>query len=144
MLTLTLIAAGAMLIPASPALAQPSPGQARGMGALDTNADGKVTLSEFQAGRGGQMMAHLDSNKDGRLSKDEFSARPRKGQAEGRPGKGADRMWSGLDADSDGFASRAEMDSLLANRFKRMDTDNDGVLTMAELQTGPGRAQVGI
>lgn len=139
-----LIAAGAILMLAAPALAAP-----KGAAALDANADGKVTLAEFQAGRGGQMMTKLDADKDGKLSRAEFSAM-RKPKADApapaaaKTGKGADRMWSRVDADNDGFLSRGEMDGFLANRFKRMDADNDGALTMAELKTGAGKAKVGI
>lgn len=144
MLKTTLIAASAILILASPALAAP-----KGAAALDANGDGKVTLAEFQAGRGGQMMDRHDANKDGKLSREEFSAMPRpkangNAPAAGQGGKGAGRMWSRIDSDNDGILSRAEMDGFLANRFKRMDADNDGVLTMAELKTGAGKAKVGI
>lgn len=139
MLKSTLIAAGAMLVMAGPALAQP-----KAAAGLDANGDGKVTLSEFQAGRGGQMMTRLDANKDSKLSKDEFSAMHKKAQAAGKEGKGAERMWSRIDANKDGFLARSEVDALLAQRFKRMDTDNDGALTMAELKTGADRAKVGI
>jgi len=139
-----LIAAAAIVMLAGPSLAQP-----RGAAALDANADGKVTLAEFQAGRGGQMMVHLDADKDGKLSREEFSAM-RKPKADapqsgpGRAGRGAERMWSRVDADNDGFLSRGEMDGLLANRFKRMDADNDGVLSLTELKTGADKAKVGI
>lgn len=139
MLKSTLIAAGAMLMIAGPGLAQP-----KGAAALDANADGKVTLSEFQAGRGGQMMTRLDADKDGKLSKDEFSAMRKKAQAAGKEGKGADRMWSRVDANNDGFLVRGEVDGLLAQRFKRMDSDNDGVLSLTELKTGADRTKVGI
>jgi|GEM_PF-1805794 len=144
MLKTTLIAAGAILMLAGPALAAP-----KGAAALDTNSDGKVTLAEFQAGRGDQMMDRHDANKDGKLSREEFSAMPRPkangdAPAAGKGGKGPGRMWSRIDADNDGFMSRAEMNGFLANRFKRMDADNDGALTMAELKTGAGKAKVGI
>lgn len=144
MLKMSLIATGAMLILAGQGLAAP-----KGAAALDANADGKVTLPEFQAGRGGQMMARLDADKDGKLSREEFAAmRGARSEASppsgGRGGKGADRMWSRVDADNDGFLSRAEMDGLLAHRFKRMDADNDGALSVAELKTGADRAKVGI
>ena len=152
MLKTTLIATGAILLLAGPALAAP-----KGAAALDANGDGKVTLAEFQAGRGGQMMERLDANKDGKLSRDEFSAmRKAKAKAKAKTkteasapatakaGKGADRMWSRVDADNDGFLSRGEMDGLMAHRFKRMDADNDGALTMTELKTGAGKAKVGI
>ncbi len=135
-----LIAAAAIVMLAGPSLAQ-----TRGAAAHDADGDGKVTLSEFQAGRGGQMMARLDANKDGKLSKDEFAAM-RKGKADdaAKPGKGAGRMWSRIDGDNDGLMSKAELDDFLQTRFKRMDADNDGALTMAELKTGAGKAKVGI
>jgi hypothetical protein len=139
----------ALLASAVAMIAGPAFAQAKGAAALDANGDGKVTLSEFQAGRGAQMMARLDADKDGKLSKDEFAAL-RKAKAEDaasparRGGKMADRMWSKVDADNDGFVSKAELDGFLAIRFKRMDVDNDGALTMAELKTGAGKAKVGI
>lgn len=144
MLRTTLIATGAILMLGGAALAQP-----KGAAALDANGDGKVTLAEFQAGRGGQMMARLDADKDGKLSRDEFSAMRKaktdaSAPAAAKAGRGADRMWSRLDADNDGFLSRGEMDGFMANRFKRMDADNDGALTMTELKTGAGKAKVGI
>jgi hypothetical protein len=140
-----LIAAGAIVMIAGPSLAQ-----TKGAAALDANGDGKVTLSEFQAGRGAQMMARLDADKDGKLSKAEFEAmrKPKADDAaapaKADEGKGAGRMWSRIDADNDGFVSKAELDSFLASRFKRMDADNDGSLTTAELKPGAGRAKVGI
>ena len=132
--------AGATLLIAAPALAQP-----KGAAGLDADNDGKVTLSEFQAGRGAQMMARLDTDKDGKLSKAEFEAmRKPKADDAATPGKGAGKMWSKIDADNDGFVSKAELDGFLANRFKRMDADNDGALTTAELKPGAGKAKVGI
>ena len=135
--------AGATLLIAGSALAQ-----TKGAAALDANNDGKVTLSEFQAGRGAQMMARLDTDKDGKLSKAEFEAM-RKPKAEdaattATPAKGAGKMWSKIDADNDGFVSKAELDGFLEGRFKRMDADNDGALTVAELKPGAGRAKVGL
>jgi len=135
--------AGAIVMLAGPALAQ-----SKGAAALDADGDGKVTLSEFQAGRGAQMLARLDADKDGKLSKAEFEA-IRKPKAEdaatpAAPAKGAGRMWSRVDADNDGFVSKAELDGFLATRFQRIDADNDGALTTAELKPGAGRSKVGI
>jgi Ca2+-binding EF-hand superfamily protein len=147
MLKTTLIAAGAMLALAGPTLAQP---MAKGAAALDANNDGKVTLAEFQAGRGAQMFKRLDANGDGKLSQDEFAAmrqgRKREaGSDKAAPaGKGAGRMWARVDADNDGFVSKAELDGLMATRFKRMDADNDGSLSAEELKAKPERAKVGI
>ena len=140
------LAASALITMAGPSYAAPKGGPA-----LDANGDGKVTLSEFQSGRGDRMMAHLDANKDGKLSKDEFAAmRHGKGhegkghKGEGPGGKGAGGMWAKADANNDGVLSRGELDSLLAKRFARMDADNDGALSPTELKSGGGRAKVGI
>ena len=134
MLKQTLIAITAMLI-AAPAFAAGQPGAK-----LDANGDGKVTQSEFQAGRSAQMLA-LDANKDGKLSRAEF-ANLREEQAKAKRQRRADRMWSRLDTDKDGSLSRTEMDGVLSKRFKHMDTDNDGVLSAAELKAGADRMKV--
>lgn len=139
-----LIAAAAVMLLAGPAMAAP-----KGPASLDANADGKVTLSEFQAGRGDQMMDRLDADKNGKLSRAEFAAM-RKPAADAsapdadKPGKGADRLWSRVDSDNDDALTRSELDSFLANRFKRMDADNDGTLSTAELKPRAGKAKVGI
>ena len=145
MLKSILITTSALLLITAPALAQP-----KGAAGLDANGDGKVTLAEFQAVRGGAMMARLDADKDGRLSKDEFAAMRDRGpghgkpETAGKPRKGAERMWLRVDTNKDGFLARSEVDALLTMRFKRIDTDNDGGLTQAELKAGVDRAKVGI
>lgn len=133
----TLIAAGAVLALAGPALAQKA--------IPDANGDGKVTLSEFQASRGAQMFTRLDASKDGKISKDEFAAVGQMGEGQaGKAGKRGQRMWGMFDSDKDGFLSRAEVDAMLAKRFQRMDSDNDGALSAEELKAGAGKAKVGI
>jgi len=134
MLKHTLIAITAMLI-AAPALAAGQSGAK-----LDANGDGKVTQSEFQAGRSAQMLA-LDADRDGKLSRAEF-ATLREEQAKAKRQRRADRMWAHLDTDKDGALSRSEMDGLLSQRFKRMDTDKDGTLSAAELKSGKHRMKV--
>lgn len=134
MLKHSLIAITAMMI-AAPALAAGQPGAK-----LDANGDGKVTQSEFQAGRSAQMLA-LDSNRDGKLSRAEFAAL-REEKAEAKRQRRGDRMWSRLDTDKDGALSRSEMDGLLSKRFKRMDTDKDGVMSAAELKASADRMKV--
>ena len=53
-------------------------------------------------------------------------------------------MFARLDKDKDGSLSRAEANDVMAMRFKRMDANNDGVLTLEELQAKSGRAKVGV
>jgi len=132
----SLIAVAAVMV-ATPVLAAGQHGPK-----LDTNGDGKVTQSEFQAGRSAQMLA-LDSNKDGKLSRAEFAALGEQ-RAKAKRERRADRMWSRLDSDKDGVLSRAEMDGALVARFQRMDADKDGTLSGSELKPGRDRKKVGL
>lgn len=137
MIVRTLIAAGAVLAVAAPALAQTAAAPPSGM-----------SLQQFQAANGDKMFARLDANKDGKISAEEFAAF-REGNAKvdakaGKAGKRGQRMFARFDKDKDGSLSRAEADEVLAWRFKRMDANNDGVLTLEELQAKRGRAKVGI
>lgn len=133
----TLIAAGALFAMASPALAQTTDAKPQGM-----------TLEQFQAKNGDKMFARLDANKDGKISREEFEAY--RGQnakvdaAATKAGKRGERMFARFDKDKDGFLSRTEADAVLAWRYKRMDANNDGILTLEELQAKPGKAKVGI
>lgn len=140
MIVRTLIAAGAVLALAAPELAQtaaPSAASPSGM-----------SLREFQAANGDKMFARLDANKDGKISREEFAAfREQNAKVDAqatKAGKRGQRMFARFDKDKDGSLSRAEADDVLAWRFKRMDANNDGVLTLEELQAKHGKAKVGI
>lgn len=123
---------------------------AQGMPRPDANGDGKVTLAEFKASRVAMMMRG-DANKDGKLSKAEFETaakrRAEMGGDAGRPaggpmgasgpgGGGGGRMFGMLDANNDGFLTRAEIEKMVERRFSRMDVNGDGSLSQAELQAG--------
>ncbi|NQE64505.1 EF-hand domain-containing protein [Caulobacter sp. RHG1] len=136
----TLIAAGALLAMAAPALAQTeAPAGAKPQG---------MTLQQFQASNGDKMFARLDTNKDGKISREEFEAFRQKNAkvdaAATKAGKRGERMFARFDTDKDGFLSRTEADAVLAWRYKRMDANNDGILTLEELQAKSGKAKVGI
>jgi hypothetical protein len=138
MIVRTLIAAGAVLALAGPVLAQTAAPSAEGM-----------TLQQFQAKNGDKLFARLDANKDGKISPDEFAAYRKQNakvdaQASGKAGKRGQRLFARFDTDKDGMLSRTEADALLAMRFKRMDANNDGVLTLEELQAKGGKAKVGV
>ena len=138
MIVRTLIAAGALMAVAAPALAQTAaPAAPSGM-----------TLQQFQASNGDKMFARLDTNKDGKITPEEFAAF-REGNAKvdaaaTKAGKRGQKLFSRFDADKDGTLSRAEADKVLAWRFKRMDANNDGILTLEELQAKGGKAKVGV
>lgn len=135
MIKRTLIAAGAVLAVAAPALAQ-------------TSAPSGMTLEQFQARNTDKMFERLDTNKDGKISPDEFAAF-REGNAKAdakveKAGKRGQRMFARFDKDKDGALSRAEANDVLAWRFKRMDANNDGILTIEELQAKGRKAKVGV
>lgn len=135
MMKRTLIATGAVLALAAPALAQ-------------TAAPAGMTLEQFQAKNGDKMFARLDTNKDGKISPDELAAMRRQ-DAEvdakaGKAGKRGQRMFARFDKDKDGALSRTEANAVMSIRFKRMDANNDGVLTLEELSAKGGGPKVGI
>ncbi|MEW6390115.1 MAG: EF-hand domain-containing protein [Pseudomonadota bacterium] len=135
MIKRTLIAAGVVLALAAPALAQ-------------TSAPVGMTLEQFQAKNTDKMFERLDTNKDGKISPDEFAAfRENNAKADAKAtkaGKRGKRMFARFDKDKDGSLSRTEAADVLAMRFKRMDANNDGILTLEELQAKSGRAKVGV
>lgn len=135
MILRTLIAAGAVLAVAAPALAQ-------------TSAPTGMTLEQFQARNTDKMFDRLDTNKDGKISPEEFAAfRESNAKADAKAtkaGKRGKRMFARFDKNKDGSLSRAEAGDVLAMRFKRMDANNDGILTIEELQAKGGKAKVGV
>lgn len=135
MIVRTLIAAGAVLAVAAAAQAQ-------------TAAPSGMTLQQFQASNGDKLFARLDTNKDGKISPEEFAAfRENNAKVDAqatKAGKRGQRLFSRFDTDKDGALSRTEADAVLAWRFKRMDANNDGVLTLEELQAKGGKAKVGV
>lgn len=57
-------------------------------------------------------------------------------QQGGMHGPLEERMFSEVDANSDGAISRTEFDQFQARQFKRMDTDGDGRITREEMEAG--------
>lgn len=146
MILRTLITTSALLCLAAPALAQ-------------TAAPAGMTLAQFQAERADKMFARLDANKDGKVAVDEMPAKglrkadPAGDKAGGekggdkpgdKAGKRGQIAFARTDANKDNALTRAEVNAMLAERFKRKDTNNDGVLSPEELKARPERAKVGV
>lgn len=95
----------------------------------DANGDGKLSPQEVPR-MAKERFAKLDGNQDGFLSLEEMKAK----HAE-KAARGQDRF-AGADANGDGVLSRAEMRALKEAHFKKMDKNNDGVVTQDEVGRG--------
>ena len=106
---------------------------------MDTDGDGAVSLAEFQARRAEvteERFTRLDSDGDGLLTSQELAARRGRGEHRGfEPGE--------IDTDGDGAVSLAELQSvrpgMTEERFARMDSNGDGVITNDERPERRGR-----
>lgn len=96
---------------------------------LDTNNDGKVTLSEFMAWREAQFNL-LDEDKNGSLNRLEVSAGKIKFARLLR------KNFNLIDTNQDQILSRAEFREATRRRFLIMDANRDGYLTQNELVEG--------
>jgi Ca2+-binding EF-hand superfamily protein len=94
----------------------------------DTDGDGKLTVTEFQAMMKKRLM-RADTDHDGKISLEEWKARPAAAKAKGDPVKAFQR----LDANGDQSIDAAEIAPLLKQRFDRIDTNADGALSEQEL-----------
>ena len=112
------------------------------IGSFDANRDGVVTRQEYDALRT-QRFTAADTNHDGVLSEDEYVA-----EFEGRlqqqyAGKAQDERYAGsikqahvrfkiLDTDHDGRLTLAEEYAIAEKTFQRTDTNNDGKIDQAD------------
>lgn len=136
---LSVLVAAACAISPNSASAQPSDGAAlehlqAHFGSADSNRDGAVSRGEFAAYRATQW-SRLDRNEDGFLSQADL---PRVLQARWN-GARATEMRRYYDADHDGRVSRQEYLSGPTPAFDRADTNNDNVVTKAEMNAAARR-----
>lgn len=115
---------------------QAAPSQARQRVQLDANQDGVIDRAEAaKMPRLAARFDQLDKNKDGKLGADE---RPQMGGKHRRGGNhGGQARMKALDTDNDGRISRAEMQSgqrMAAERFDKMDVNKDGYVDRADAQ----------
>lgn len=128
---------------------------------MDSNGDGVVDRAErrqMRGGRGAERFARLDTDGDGLISKAEMTA---------QRGERAEKRFAKLDQNADGFISSEEamqakghrrggkkggkrhgdqakasmtlqdVQSRTAERFTRIDADQNGVLTLEEVKNAP-------
>ena len=109
-------------------------------GKMDADKNGQVTRAEAEAfqradfvarsaARARAVFSQLDSDRNGQLSFAEF-ARTQSGvpQVNGQP------FVTGFDSNKDGRVSLVEHRAGKLNYFDRIDTDKDGVVTVAEMK----------
>ncbi len=106
---------------------------------LDLNGDGSVTQDEL-AQIGANRFAASDTDGSGTLSADELMA-ARDAALEARANRRLTQMMAQRDANNDGVLSLDEMqDDRRANRFlDRMDANNDGAVTAAEFEAAQAK-----
>ena len=107
---------------------------------MDTDADGKVSAAEHAAGVR-KMFEGMDTDRDKKVTAAEMDAASKaKAEAQGTAApanqKSSAEKIAVIDTDKDGILSLAEHESGARSMFAKQDTDHDGALTPAELQAG--------
>lgn len=97
---------------------------------MDSNGNGSVERDEFLAhkqARAERKFTRMDKNADGSVSKEEYaSCKERKHQKK--------RMFTKMDENGDGQISQNESLAAWSNWFKRIDANNDQVVTTDEVK----------
>jgi len=106
LITTVLMFATSVILMASPQGNRPG----RGIGSLDTNGDGQITQTEFEAAHLARF-ENLDTNGDGILTQDEF---PQPRQRGNRAGLRGFRLLMIADTDQDRTITSEELDAFLA------------------------------
>lgn len=115
---------------------------------VDTNGDGMISKAENRAMVEARF-ARMDADKDGTIEAGERGKRGGKWKRDGKrgPGKAGGRGMGGMmmaDANKDGVITRAEYDAMSAQRFTRLDTNNDGRIEAAEMKAQADKMRAGM
>jgi Ca2+-binding EF-hand superfamily protein len=121
-------------------------GDNAGPSASSGGGDEKITLAQFQQRQVDRIMRD-DANNDGKVSKDEFvaamKARIAERQANGGDDSGApapdpeaiaNRVFTRMDTNADGFITKDELQKSAAAQFAQLDTDHKGYVTRDEMR----------
>ena len=114
------------------------------------SGDEKITLAQLQQRQVERLMRD-DTNHDGKVSKDEFVAamKARMAQFQGNGGGDdsgnapdpeaiANRVFTRMDTNGDGFITKDEIEKSSADRFARIDTDHKGYITRDQMRPPGG------
>ena len=108
---------------------------------MDANADGQLSKAEMEAFAKAHF-ATMDKNNDGKLSADEMAQ-----DAAKRMQKRQERMIKKMDTDDDGLLSFEEMNAKAQKRgakmFDRLDANQDGLLSKEEMEKMKHRGKKG-
>jgi Ca2+-binding EF-hand superfamily protein len=121
---------------------------------LDADGDGRISAAEFATGRGWEGRGHQRGAHHGHRSGDDADQRAERPSESQRAQYRAERQarieqqraewFASMDANNDGYVSRAEFSDARMARFNALDVDGNGVLDAAELQQGKdGRKSYG-
>jgi hypothetical protein len=113
--------------------------QATGIMRYDTNKDGFVDRTEWDAGQQARFK-ELDANHDGKLTKEELFAQSR--STSDRALERQEAFFRRMDRDHDGFVSQDEFMAQAARNFARCDIDKDGRTNTAECRQALRRQPV--
>lgn len=95
---------------------------------LDLNKDGKLAPDELSAVVKKRERA-MDANGDGQVTAAELES-----AMQSRIEKRKGRIMALMDSNRDGVISEAEMDQVLNDMFDKADLDDDGAVSLAEIQ----------
>jgi len=98
---------------------------------MDRNNNGSVERDEFldhKQAMAERKYARMDKDGNGSVSKDEYAASGKKGKHNKK------RMFKRMDKDGDGQVSQSESLTTWSNWFKRIDANNDQVVTTDEVK----------
>jgi Ca2+-binding EF-hand superfamily protein len=122
---------------------RPAAAAGRNFRMIDANGDGAISLAELQSARAKQLLGS-DRDRDGRISRNEFVAfapGTRPTAAAARLARRRAALFASLDANGDGYITRAELDAALKTLFLRLDANRNGRITPDELAMARARGR---